>query len=415
MSDEQDYKDYLDYVAYQQYVASQGQQPQPAPQDTPGGAPQAFLEGAGEQLTLGNLPAMQAAVGTGLQSLLNIPDKGIPSIQNLQDLYEANKQENIQRHAAQSEQHPVANMAGKATGFGLTMAVPMGEAAKGASYLSSAARAAIPGAAMGFATALEEEGLENRLKGAAIGGLLGAGAGVVGQKLRRMGDVNALKKSVKAGQHVAELQDEIGQATNQITQNVIKPESKKLQQYLSGKMAAVNINDVQEVAPQLAKKIVGQADEAGNVMLPANKVNWLKRRATAQAGYKKGALYDAATIAKNERMQLLGDTFRRSVEEAAPEVAQANSELQKAIGVRNRLSRRSKTNPVSALKISSPTDPKLSDIRLADKLTDGNLEYTSKILGQTEDQMQGGGGIKGFLRKAFLPGAIAGSYWYGRR
>lgn len=168
-----DYQEYQQYLQYLNHTGQGAAQPQ-APSDF-----QAGLEHFANKATLGNLPRMQAAVGSAL---------GLGDSDQL-------RKENVARLAQEDQNSPKSSFAGKALGIGATM-LPAGAAAAPASVLGRIGAGAVQGAATG---ALEDPNPEqsgaqlgdrmtNAAKGAGLGlGLSAAGEGI-GALLRKGGD-----------------------------------------------------------------------------------------------------------------------------------------------------------------------------------------------------------------------------------
>lgn len=172
MADQTNDPDYQEYQQYLEYLKHTSQ-PQ-APSDF-----QAGLENFANKATFGNLPRMQAAVGSAL---------GLGDADQL-------RKENVDRLAQENQNSPNASLVGKALGIGATM-LPVGVAAAPASALGRIGAGALQGAATG---ALEEpdatkSGLQladrakNAAYGAGLGGAITGATEGIGALLRKGGD-----------------------------------------------------------------------------------------------------------------------------------------------------------------------------------------------------------------------------------
>ncbi len=155
------------------------------------GAGKAFYDQARNQLTLGHLPHLEAAV----EKLLGDPTKDVDAnlraqgfaIKQERPTYIESRDANIKRLEEQRKDSPVASKAGQIAGLMSTLLVPVGAAAKGASVGQRIAQGAKVGGAFGLlSNPGDVEGEENiaqfdqRLKNAAKGAAIGAAAqGVV--------------------------------------------------------------------------------------------------------------------------------------------------------------------------------------------------------------------------------------------
>ena len=180
----------------------------PAEPEVEGGAPQAALEGAGQSITLGYLPQLQAkaqpvvdrvmnaGIGVanklGLTDLQELPADKLAPIEQLTENgadYISARDKNISRQQEQAKIHPVATMGGQAAGIVTTSLIPgkfIAQGVKGAGGVASvlkgvatgAAEAAVlnPGDKQGEYNPMQvAERLDNAKYGAAFGGV-GAGA-----------------------------------------------------------------------------------------------------------------------------------------------------------------------------------------------------------------------------------------------
>lgn len=179
----------------------------------PEGATDAALEGAGNALSFGYLPHLQAAVEKPLYGALNAVTG-----QDVQpDDYVTARDRNIERMNSEEREHPIASKAGGLAG-GLvgSMATPIPGMGAGGGILKTAAQGAGYGAAQG---ALQNPGdikgkidplqLEEReqgaIQGAKMGGAAGAATGLVskglgalsrsGEVAEKVGNENAIKAS----------------------------------------------------------------------------------------------------------------------------------------------------------------------------------------------------------------------------
>lgn len=175
----------------QQFAGQDLQSPPPSADPT-----QAALEGAGQTLTLGYLPRIQAAVEPAQTAILNLLTG-----QNVETPeYEQRLLENVARQAQQAETQPGATMAGKAAGLAVTAPLLGGAGGMGA----AAARGAAMGAAADPGIGRETD-ITARLSGAAVGGLTGgagAGLGKLGRGLAARKNVVKSMKGFKLGEQL---------------------------------------------------------------------------------------------------------------------------------------------------------------------------------------------------------------------
>jgi len=180
------------------------------------GAGQAFLESAGNALTLGHLPHLQALT----EKLMPNPNAELDEdlerqgfrIEQSDPTYVESRDSNIKRQALQRDEHPVASGLGTAAGIvsgGVAMA-PLLPVAAGATGLARAAQAAKAGAGMGaLSNPGDKEGevdvigdIKGRLGGAALGAAVGPVAdkaiGVAGKYAGELGSYLKDKASEKA-------------------------------------------------------------------------------------------------------------------------------------------------------------------------------------------------------------------------
>lgn len=170
------------------------------------------LEHYGNAATLGYLPHIQALTEKALPDPSGGADEALRS-QGFQvpkpASYVENRDENLKRLEQESKEHPYASAAGTGAGILASSLLPAGAVAKEASLGAKALAGAKSGALIGgLANPGDKEGeisplqLGDRLKGAAIGGAIGAAAPVAiegaSKTISSVGDYLRNKAALKA-------------------------------------------------------------------------------------------------------------------------------------------------------------------------------------------------------------------------
>lgn len=353
----------------------------PAAPGDAGDAGMAALEGYGQTATMGYLPQLQAMAEKPMAKVMDF-FTGNNVAEEMPD-YVQRRDENIARHSAQADAHPMASMAGKAVGLGAGMLAPGLAAAKGATAAAKIGRGALAGAATGAAyNPGDEQGVVDPLQaserasnaavGAVTGGALagvGAGASSLARKHRM---IDQVKNSAGLGKHV---KGEIDAASQAVNKNFIEPRANKLQELLQGKQIQLNPDRIKGVSPgldKLADMLGKRADDAGRTSMKATRAQRLKRVLDARADYSASKPFDVAGAAKGETAKKGADIVRSKLSAVDKGVDPLNQEIGEAIRYRSALQRQAKSTPIAAIRGQEGTD-KHSIIDAIDKMGGSKL------------------------------------------
>lgn len=248
--------------------------------------------------------------------------------------------------------------------------------------------------------------------GLATGGMKAAGQGVrslakgavdgaVGGAAERQSVINLVNDGAGLAPKAKELAT---QAARGITENGIKPKEAALRELVQGKTGQINPDVVAEVFPNYAKKlaerrapetIIGPLGESiqtagtsGPVEIPLERFLRIKRGADSAAGYSKTAApFQEGAAIKNANAKRLGDVARTQIYENAPGSQQVLADMGKDIKLKQFLTKKSNSDPVSLLK-SKPGTMRDSLLAQTDNIAGSNLRgYGEKIRDAVDLQM----------------------------
>lgn len=312
-----------------------------------------------------------AAAGTPVQEA--------PETPGLVELYREVRDRRKERDAAGAQQHPVAAGLGTTAGIGLSLLAPLPVAKGGgagatlgsrlgAGILTGAAYGGLDGLTNGDADLTRGDvggALKDTAKGAALGGLLGLGGGLVTEGVRKAapalrqlaikqgkrviqgnsdiaaatrkplsdeaveevlasGGIRPLSTTQKTYERVAGLAEEQGAAYNQLVKEleargVHGPDARELADKMMARGAELEPRTLNEAIPaeylKRAEQVAGKAQENGRLGL--SQAEDLKRSAQEMARYDR--LTNSST---EEAKQDVASMLRQSVEDAIDEAAQ---------------------------------------------------------------------------------------------
>lgn len=351
---------------------------------------QTFLESAGNSLTMGYLPHIQAATAPAITKGLDLltGDNQYDSMPS----YVERRDANIARQQKQAAAHPGTALTGTIAGAlatapiaaaGMAKAIPT--LAKGVGFLRGAATGAAqggitgavynPGDTAGQVNPLQlEERAVSAAGGAATGGVLGAGAGLLRRGAEKSRMIGRVKNS-------AELQPmvkaEIDSAMQSINTKQIKPRADKLAELLKGKSVELNPDRFKESVPNLAKSMAKKVGPEGRMSMSATRAQRLKRLLDSKSDYAQGKPFDVAAQAKGETAKSSADIVRRKLEGVHADVGPLNDEMREIYQRTAPVKRAAATRPISAIKGGSDLD-KGSSIDYIDKMAGSKLERLSE-------------------------------------